>query len=298
MINSPGLLNIHVGAPYYFGDNLIETLMAIQKAEKDPRISIPHPDHYQGIITRKASGEMGGYFTPVELENLTNTLKPDCENLILSFSSLLGGMTAMFDGDVIYPDATDRVAFIRKLFPNKTIRITLTVANPMTILAGMLMEKHPVAVDPKDISRINPLWCEMIKSLSDHFPEIDFAVCPMEEAHVTWSCLLRRMLSWNDNRAVPGSLNMALCLLSNHGRRVLKETLESSPPRNENELANTIEMVCDSYADPRAIELEVDLPGWDQDIINRCDDVYQEDISTCAEAFSNVIVIDREALQV
>jgi hypothetical protein len=294
MISHPGLLNLHFGVPYFFGDQLIRTLRTSQEKYPEDDVFVPDPDSYRQVLGRKAAGELGGTLLPMEEEHLVKALKPEVKNLILSFNALFGGPATLIKQGALYPMAVERLSSALKLFPNKDPRLTLTVANPGVMISSLISEGHIKTSSPEQAACMRPLWYDLVESLSEAFPDMPITIAPMEDSHVTWPILLHKIQDLPEDRGAAGSLAMAMNILTPHGREVLTESVNATPLTQIGQLIALIEMAVNTYCDPKCLEKEIDLPGWTQEVIDDFDVLYEQDIDCCAD-LDNVTVLDWEA---
>lgn len=288
MFKGIGRLHLHFAAPCEGGDQLIRTLRSVRSRFAPSDITIPDPLAYRQVITRKALGEMGGYFTPLEEEGLARNIDDSSELLILSFDRLFGSPAANFSGGPIYLQAGARIEFIRSLFPNREVSLFFSAVNPGTVMARLMMGRAGDLLPEAPKER--PLWSEMVERVqSDH---IDLPVCiwATEEIPVCWPMVLKAVLGDDADMPHPGSLHPAAKLLCDVGRREMLKELQSMPPVTDRQLAEFLGRFLAEHVDEKDITFDIDLPGWDQATIQDFELLYEQDVDACADIPGNSVI--------
>lgn len=59
----------------------------------------------------------------------------------------------------------------------------------------------------------------------------------------------------------------------------MQNYFKANPPNSEKERQRVLSAFLEHYANPAAVEEEITLPGWTDDLLNRLSDLYDEDVN-------------------
>jgi hypothetical protein len=68
-------------------------------------------------------------------------------------------------------------------------------------------------------------------------------------------------------------------LLTEIGSQKMQNYFKANPPNSEKERQRVLAAFLEHYANPEAVEEEITLPGWTDDLLNRLSDLYDEDVN-------------------
>jgi hypothetical protein len=90
--------------------------------------------------------------------------------------------------------------------------------------------------------------------------------------------VLRAAAGLRPERGLPGALDMAKAVMSPQGRDRMESYLKSHPPKSEETLIRIMTAFLDKFTDTEKLEFVVDLPGWNQEVIDDFAEIYDEDV--------------------
>ena len=59
----------------------------------------------------------------------------------------------------------------------------------------------------------------------------------------------------------------------------MQNYFKANPPNSEKERQRVVAAFLEHYANPEAVEEEITLPGWPDDLLHRLSDLYDEDVN-------------------
>ena len=83
-------------------------------------------------------------------------------------------------------------------------------------------------------------------------------------------------------RAHSGDIDMATALMTDEGAAALTESLASDPPANSAQWVDRVSAALVENGKPDALELNVDLPGWTEEVVSAMTELYLDDCARIA----------------
>lgn len=212
--------------------------------------------------------------------------KSTSSHLFLNDEGRAGAMRDLFSGDVFYEGIETRLAPVAELFSTSDLRFSLTLVNPAILLhraleSGDAPHKLRSFVEATDPTLIR--WRPVIQRLRDVFPEIPLTIWCDEDTPLVWYRLLKTLF----NLPTPTDMNSLLLpiepLLKEEGVARLKAYLVNFPPKTERQYARLALLFLEKYGTEEALAPRCDIPGWDDDVIERVSDNYEDDIALLAQ---------------
>jgi hypothetical protein len=283
MFQSHGRLHVHFAVPFFGGDQLVRTLSRIAPNLSSAGISIPDPETYRSAFSRKARGEDGGAFMPLEIERISQAINEDADLIVLSFDDILGHPTRIFDRGVIHSDAASRIEFLRSQFPNRELSLFFTAADPGAVMAAMLSQGALTNTTAAQAISMRPLWSDLMERIDAQHPDLPITLWAQEDTPCTWPVVLREILNLPEGRSVSGGLHMAGYLLDEKGRAGLSNHLKTSPPKSERALVATLSDYLSTHAVDHKLTFDISLDGWSQEVIDDFALIYEQDLDACLD---------------
>jgi hypothetical protein len=297
MFYETGQLHIHFAVPFFAGDQLIRSLVPMADQMSREGICIPKPETYRDQITKKAHGAEGGAFMPLEQERLRQHIPEDAKTVILSFNEIMGSSENIFKGGVVYKHATDRIEYLRSLFPNREMSLFFSAANPGSIMCAMMNNGAMGPTARREAVKMRPLWSDLIERIDEVHPDLPVTIWSNEDTPVTWPVVLRKVTGKRKGTTLGGGLVLAAALLDDAGKALFIQEAKVRAPKSERELMLFVNEFLNEYAQESARTFEVDLEGWDQATIDDFEILYDQDIDSCADFEQvTIITLDTELL--
>ena len=68
-------------------------------------------------------------------------------------------------------------------------------------------------------------------------------------------------------------------MLTEIGTQKMQNYFKTNPPNSEKERQRVLAAFLEHYANPNAVEEEITLPGWTNDLLTCLSDLYDEDVN-------------------
>ena len=95
-----------------------------------------------------------------------------------------------------------------------------------------------------------------------------------------WPKILRHLIGLNAEDPVKAGYDLIGSLLTEIGAQKMQNYFKANPPNSEKERQRVLAAFLEHYANPEAMEEEITLPGWTNDLLSSLSDLYDEDVNT------------------
>ncbi|WP_306113625.1 MULTISPECIES: hypothetical protein [unclassified Roseovarius] len=243
---------------------------------------IPNPGTYRKsvrILLRTAAREgITEGARDVVMQNANLSFEP--ERLILSGPSFFGTPKMAASGAELYSSAEARIGFFLQMFPNDRLELFIAIRNPATFLPAVLgatgltsMTEYLRGGDPTSIR-----WSHLIERLNAAFPDIPLTVWCNEDTPLIWAQIMREMAGLDPTVALEGEFALLEEIMTEPGLQRFNSYVGSHPGMTEIQKRRVIAAFLDKFADEEAIEEELDVPGWTEEMIDHMTELYDEDV--------------------
>ena len=123
-------------------------------------------------------------------------------------------------------------------------------------------------------------WSEMITRVRAAIPDIPITVWCNEDTPLIWGQILREMAGVEATEHLIGEHALLREIMSREGFKRFETYLTENPGMTEIQKRRVITAFLDKFAQEDAIEEELDLPGWTEELIDELSDLYDEDVYT------------------
>ncbi|NOC94284.1 hypothetical protein GS610_20380 [Ruegeria sp. HKCCD6228] len=189
--------------------------------------------------------------------------------------------TALQDGQ-IYPFAGNRTAHTDTLLDGVQVQVFAGLVNPGVFIPKILASIHEDhrrdILASTDLSCLS--WLGMIEDLRDLAPQVQLTLWEHENSPLIWGDIIRAIAGLPDEAVLHEEFAFLSSLLTEAGQRHVLDIVRKGDAidhgRRREEMAN----ILDEYARPEQIEEELDLPGWNSDIVEAFTELYEQDLAT------------------
>ncbi|MFK7744623.1 MAG: hypothetical protein AB8B47_06190 [Roseobacter sp.] len=202
------------------------------------------------------------------------------DRVLLSNAHFFGAPKVAVRKGVIYPIAPERIASLAEIFQGDEIELFMAVRNPATFLPACF-GKSPKedltdfmgGVDPRAVR-----WSDTFKRIREATPEIPITVWCNEDAPLLWSQIIREIGGLEHGEHVVGAFDLVADIMSKEGMARFVAYLKDRPEMNEIQLKRVIVAFLDKFALEEAIQEEIDIPGWTEELVDELTEIYDEDV--------------------
>ncbi len=281
-----GRIAFHFGVHCTDEDSLVRCLLKNRDTLVREGIAVPGPGRYRPLI-RKALETLQGAPAPPETEREMLASIVDQDNatrLVLSSESFLCPPQGALGKGMLYPMAEEKTPWFDRLFPGSQSAYFLAIRNLASLLPMLLARpnapSYAALVTETDPLRLS--WADLVRRIRAANPEIPLTVWCDEDTPLIWPEVLRRVCGHSAETRLDHLDDRLATLLSEEGLRQLHAHLAAHPPDDETARREAVSAFLERFARPEALQVEVDVPGWDASHIAALTERYEADIKAIA----------------
>lgn len=273
---------VHPGAHHTDDDRLLKCLLRNKEDFSNRGISVPGPGKYRTLLKDAFSALENADAAPGARDVLVDAILDDetADRMILSNAHFFGSPRFALSLSQFYPLAPQRLKQLNQLFAGDQTELFMAICNPAMFVPNILSkaslnQKHTIlaALDLK-----NMRWSELFEQIHQTVPEMPITVWCNEDTPLIWSQIIREMAGIEPGEKIIGGFDLLTTIMSKQGMRRFRAYLHANPGLSEAQKRRVISAFLDKYAIEDAIEEELDLPGWTEELIEALTDLYDEDV--------------------
>ena len=277
----------HIGAHCTGHDRLIRSLLKNRDVLANHGVVVPGPGRYRRVLSDALKRLRGSEATPESEDMLIEAVieTDGAERVILSNESFVCMASKVLEDGQVYGKIS-KTAWLRNAFPSADVEFAISLRNFATFLPALYEQLGGITVDPIDfLDGIDPnelSWVDVVAGVREANPTSPILVWCDEDTPLLWSEIMREMAGLDPTATLTGAHDMARRIMSQEGNRRMRRYLDRKPPRTENNRRRVIAAFLSKYAEDDAIEQEILLPNWTEDLIEDLTQNYDEDLEEIA----------------
>ncbi|NRB16486.1 MAG: hypothetical protein HRU33_02605 [Rhodobacteraceae bacterium] len=273
---------VHTGAHATEEDRLLKSLLRNKQDFSKRGVAVPGPGKYRSLLKDCFSALKAGTAAADSRDVLWDAIldEEDADRVVLSNPHFFGSQRSALQDNLLYPEAVQRMQYLQQLFPYDQIEIFMGLRNPAGFLPALLEKASPQRLrdvrkqtDPRQLR-----WSEMMQRLRQAVPDIAITVWCYEDMPLTWGQILRDMAGLEPNQALLGDLDLLATILSAEGMTRLRSYMGTHGEMSEMQKRRVYAAFLDKFALEDALEEELDLDGWTDELVADLTEIYDEDI--------------------
>lgn len=275
-------LVFHTGAHFTEGERLTKCLLRNKEAFSEKGVSVPGPGKYRKLLRQTISAMSENSPASGARDVLLDAILDGemTERVLMSNANFFGGPKAAIRKGTLYPDASEHIAHLAHIFREDELELFMAVRNPATFVPACFAKSSKSdltdfmrGTDPRDLR-----WSDTFVRIRQAAPEIPITVWCNEDAPLLWSQVIREMGGLEHGEAVIGGFDLISDIISEEGMTRLQAYLKSKPEMSEIQIKRVLVAFLDKFALDEAIDEEIDLPGWTNELIDELSEVYDDDV--------------------
>lgn len=277
----------HLGAPCTDYDLLIKSLLKNRARLAYEGIAVPTPGRYRSVVRDTARALKGREANAEVQEALLDAIldEPEIDRLILSDPRFICINRLVVQGPQIWPMIDRQTRQLRALFPDAQVEFFIGMRDPATLIPALFrgsrfddFDEFAEGMQPQAVA-----WSEMLTRLTQTHPDCPVTVWCNEDTPVLWGEVMREMAGVGPDVPLEGIDDLAETIMDEAGFTRMQRYFEEHPAETEVQRRRTIVAFLERYALEDRIEEEIDLPGWDEDLIAAMSDHYDADMDRVAQ---------------
>lgn len=280
-------ITLHIGAHCTDEDALLKSLLKNKAALESDGIHVPTPGKYRQILRETlqsmASGSIPAHSRATLLEHIIG--HADCKRLVMSNRNFICVPNRIFEGGELYALADAKLAAFGGLFAEDEIEIQLGIRDPGTFIpaayamsSGQSFESFVNGIDPDAL-----YWSDLVDRIREILPDAKITVWCNEDTPLIWPKILRKMAGVDGKKKMLGGYDLIASILTLEGVQKLQTYLKMRPPQSETQRQKILIAFMERFGKDDALEDEVDIPEWTEDLMEDLTDGYDEDVESLAQ---------------
>lgn len=276
---------LHAGTLATDDGRLMKTLARNAESFAARGIALPDPARYRQLLRDTVVSMRRADPAPEAREVLLDALldRPEEEvtRLVLSNDRFFAAPQQAFAGGVLFPQAEERLANLRRLFDGDTVELRLAIRDPASFLPAVLAIRKDASLadmmdglDPSDMR-----WSNLIGRLREGVPDVPITVWCSEDSPVLWGTILRDIAGLEEGTKIAGAFDVLSEIMSAEGMQRFRAYLGEHPDLTEPLKRRTMLAFLDKYAVDEMVEEELDIPDWTDATVDDLTAAYEEDVA-------------------
>lgn len=276
----------HVGVHSTDGDRLLKTLLKNRDWLLRNGTEVVTPNRHRGLFEEALASLKGGQATPDMVEIMLDAiLDSDApERVVFSTPTFMGAPGRVVGRDGLYHQMGMRAAALGSLFPDAEAEFFLAIRNPATLLSDVLPtfgggDYHTLMQgrQPLDLR-----WREAIRRLIAAVPGRRIVIWCHEDVPLIWPEVVRLIGDMAEDAPLSGGLLYMEEVLGEDGMKKLQAELATRDQLTISQRREICGQVLLEHAPAGALDQEVNLPSWSQELVDQVTENYRADVAEIA----------------
>ena len=272
----------HLGAHFTDEGRLLTCLAANQQALAAEGVAVPDPKIYRALLRDLAIKLRGKPASAEQQQELLTQILGDtpAERAVFSWDGFMA-LPPYVLRETLYPAAGERVRAFSNLFPEDEVEFCLALRNPATMLPLLYRRNKPESYDAF-LAGSDPYelrWSYVIARILETNPAAQLTVWCDEDTPLIWPEVLRSVAGLPADQPLVGESELLAMLMSGEGLSRMQAYIETRPPGSIDQRRKIVSAFLDKFALPERIEQAIEMPTWDQDMVDDLTSIYEEDVA-------------------
>ncbi|QUJ77352.1 hypothetical protein KDD17_04950 [Sulfitobacter albidus] len=279
-------LVLHAGVHFTEEDRLMKCLLRNAEDFSKIGVAVPGPSKYRGILRETLNAMVRAPAADGARDVLMDAIldEGDASRVILSDPNFFRTPKTAVQQGMLYPSAPVRMMRLVQLFAVDDVEIFIGIRNPATLLP--ILHRKATKPEPEDFwaGRVptDIRWSEVIGLMRSSVPQAPITVWCNEDTPLIWAHIIRQMAGLPDDRKIIGGFDLLNSIMSDEGMKRFRAYLKDHPVMTEHQKRRAIAAFLDKYAVEEAVEEELDMPGWTDELVDELTEIYDADMEAIA----------------
>lgn len=272
----------HLGAHFTDDDRLVKCLAANRDILGQHGVFVPDPKIYRALLRDYAVKLRGKAASEAQQEEILSQIMGDehADRLVLSWDSFMA-LPPWALKETLYPAAGERVRAFSQIFPDMDTQFFLGLRNPATFLNQLYKRNKPDSYDAF-LAGSDPYelrWSYVIARILEVNPNAQLTVWCDEDTPLIWPEVLRAVAGVPTSAPLTGEHDLLATLMSGEGYTRMLAYIETRPPASIEQRQKIVSAFLDKFALPERIDMALEMPEWDQEMVDDLTEIYDEDVA-------------------
>lgn len=277
---------LHLGVHLTDEDRLVRCLMLNRGRLRQTGVCVPGTSRYRQALRQAAHDLRDTPITPETQEMVLDSIldEDDARRVILSSEYFLGVHRWAIINNRFYPSAGERVAQLRRLFPQAQVSVFLAIRDPAGFVPALVADDRSGGIELllKDTDAAALRWSEMLAGIIAAAPDVPITVWSDEDTPLLWPRILRAITGLTEGPELDGWLDWYADLVTPQGLTAMRRWFEQHPAGDAGQRNRALAALLQKFARPEAMEAEVALPDWTEATTEALSLLYDQDLDVIA----------------
>jgi hypothetical protein len=278
----------HIGAHQTDHGMLLRSLLKNGDLLLGQEVAIPGPSRYRRLIGEVVNSLRGAAPDEMVQETLYEAVLDidEPERLVLSSDSFICVPERALENGRLYNRA-HKTGWLRALFPDCEATFALALRNPATFLPSLLSSRRLEGIPYTTfVGRTDPrrlLWSDVVARIAEANPGCPLIVWCNEDTPLVWGDVMRALTGLPEDIALDGEFDMLEQVMTGEGLAELRAEVEANSGMTSFDRRERILDLLELHAAEDRLDVEIDMPGWTQEIVEEITAVYDADVARIAQ---------------
>ena len=278
----------HIGVHHTDEGLLLKSLRSNAEALGTEGILIPEKEAYRSVLGDTLQ-QLRGAAASEELQDaVLDAILEDAEgNRVFFTNDNFSCMhAAVFSGGRLYERLAKRSAWLRNVFPDFDVSIAMSLRDPASLVPEVYKRLKDAPAFPEWMNGLNlgaMSWLQVILELREALPDTPFILWCNEDTPLIWPEIVQAVTAHPEGMTLKDQDILLEQIMSEAGLGRMRSYLSSKPPRSIEQRRRIITAFLDKFAKPDAMEEEIDLEGWSEEIMDAISQQYETEVDEIAQ---------------
>lgn len=271
----------HLGVHCTDEDRLLKCLLKNKGVLSKQGVVVPGPSRFRNVLRDTLHSLRGGPASAEMQEAMLDAMMDEdqARRLVISRQGFLAAPEKALDMNLFYSDAGEKVAALANLFPQAETEFFIAVRNPATFIPALFSRSNEKDfkgfVTGIDLHSLR--WSEMIARIHAAVPHAGLTVWCNEDTPLIWTEILHELAGCTPDTTLEGAYDFLGTIMTRGGMQRMLSYMETHPPQNEMQRRRVVAAFLDKFALDDEVEIELDVPGWTEALVEELTEAYEED---------------------
>lgn len=277
----------HLGVQHTDEDRVLRCLLKNQRRLEDQGIAIPHPSRYRNLF-RDTINSLQGHKADPEVQELILDSAMDFDEarrVFFSHPQFICNAPKVLGEGLLYPMAGEKAVWLRNIFPENPVSFCMGIRNPATFIPQLFFstgeQNFETFIAGVEVTQLR--WSETLTRMRGAAPECPLTVWCNEDTPLLWPRILQAASNHDSETELTGMDDFLATLMISDGLSRFQSYLSEHPPATEEARQHVLSAFLEKFGIVEELEMEIDLPGWTQEMIDYLTDAYEADIDTISQ---------------
>jgi len=277
----PMQVAFHLGAHCTDDDRLVRSLLKSRGTLAARGVQVPAPGRFRPVLREALKALRGAEASAAMQATLLDAILDEDapERLVLCSESFLCAPRKAVEGGALYPIAGRKAAWFPALFPDAETALFFALRNPAAFVPALSArlgdDDRMVLPDASGARALS--WLPVVQALRDATPDVPVTVWCDEDSALLWPEIMAAVAGLDEDVALEGGRDRLRQVMTADGADRLDAYLAANPPGSP-EIRRRVEAAfLERYAEPGAMETELDLPDWTAELVDDLTEAYDAD---------------------